>query len=237
VALAVVVVATVGGVACTAVVAMAGVLVPAAVARVLRVVLRDAFVIALPLAASALLVNALLYTGSGTIAAEIGPFDVTRDGLALGVQVSVRVLAIAAALVLLSRTTRPSELVASLERRGVPARLTFVVHQALVLVPRTLERAGRVSAAQRARGFDAESSPWRRARGVLALAAPTVLGAIDDAEVRTLTLESRGFSRPGPRTLLWVPSDSGIQRVARWLIVAAVTAYVVARIAGVELPC
>ena len=230
-------VATVGGVACTAAVAVAGVLVPAAVARVLRVVLRDALVIALPLAASALLINVLLYPGGGTVLAEVGPFDITREGLALGVQVSVRVLAIAAALVLFSRTTRPAELVATLERRGVQARLTFIVHQALVLVPRALERAGHASAAQRARGFDAESSPWRRARGVLAVAAPTVLGAIDDAEVRALTLESRGFSRPGPRTLLWVPPDSGTQRLLRWLAVAAVTAYVVARIAGIGLPC
>jgi energy-coupling factor transport system permease protein len=119
----------------------------------------------------------------------------------------------------------------------VPARVTFVAHQALVLVPRTLERAGIVGAAQRARCLDAESSVWRRVRGVLAVAAPTVLGAIDDAEVRTLTLEARGFSRPGPRTLLWVPRDTRAQRLARWLVVAGVVLMVIARIAGIGSPC
>jgi energy-coupling factor transport system permease protein len=238
VALAVVVVATVsGGVACTVVVVALGVIVPAGVARVVRPVIRDALVLGLPLAVSVLLVNAFLYPEGGTVVAEIGPLRVSGDGLALGVQVTVRVVAIAAALVLFSRTTRPSELVATLERRGVPARLTFVVHQALVLVPRTLERAAIVAAAQRARGFDSESSWWRRVRGVFAVAAPTVLGAIDDAEVRTLTLEARGFSRPGPRTLLWAPRDSTAQRVARWLVVGAVAVYVVARISGLGLPC
>ena len=105
-----------------------------------------------------------------------------------------------------------------------------------MLVPRTLVRARMVGSAQRARGFDTESSLWRRARGVLAVAAPTVLGAIEDAEVRTLALEARGFARPGPRTLLWVPHDSGAQRLARWLIVAMLGVLVVARIAGGALP-
>jgi energy-coupling factor transport system permease protein len=72
-------------------------------------------------------------------------------------------------------------------------------------------------------------------RGVLALAGPTVLGAIDEAEVRTLALESRGFSRPGPRTLLWRPHDSPSQRVARWLMVLIVALLVLARITGTPI--
>jgi energy-coupling factor transport system permease protein len=212
------------------------VLVPAAIARLLRQVVRDAFVLSIPLAASAILVNAFLYPAGGTTVA-LGPLAISREGLALGLEVSVRLFGIAAALVLFTRATRPFEVVAALERRGVPARLTFLVHQALVLVPRTVERAAIVGASQRARGLDTESSPWRRVRGVLALAAPTVLGAIEDAEVRTLTLEARGFSRPGPRTLLWIPRDSPVQRLARWLIVAAVVLLVSARVAGIERPC
>ena len=185
---------------------------------------------------SVLLIDVVLDPVGGSVVAELGPFKVTDAGIAFGAQVVIRVFAMASALVLFSRTTRPSELVASLEAHGAPARLTFVVHQALVLVPRTLVRGRMVGSAQRARGFDTESSLWRRARGVLAVAAPTVLGAIEDAEVRTLALEARGFARPGPRTLLWVPRDSGAQRLARWLIVAMVGVLVLARIAGAALP-
>jgi energy-coupling factor transport system permease protein len=220
----------------TIVLVVVGVLLPALVARVLAPVLRDTILLSLPLAFSVLLIDTLLYPDGATVIARLGPFEVSTEGLALTVQVIVRVFAIASALVLFARTTRPSELVASLEGHGAPARLTFVVHQALVLVPRTLERAAIVGAAQRARGLDSDGSLWRRARGVLAVVAPTVLGAIEDVEVRTLALEARGFGRPGPRTLLWVPRDSPRQRLARWLIVVVVVVFVVARVARVAVP-
>ena len=47
-----------------------------------------------------------------------------------------------------------------------------------------------------------------------------------------MALEARGFTRPGRRTLLWWPPDSGRQRLARWLLVAAVPSLIVARAAG-----
>jgi hypothetical protein len=47
-----------------------------------------------------------------------------------------------------------------------------------------------------------------------------------------MALEARGFTRPGRRTLLWAPSDSVGQRLARWALVLAVPALFVARAAG-----
>jgi hypothetical protein len=47
-----------------------------------------------------------------------------------------------------------------------------------------------------------------------------------------MALEARGFTRPGRRTLLWAPPDSGRQALARWLLLAAAVLLVVARAAG-----
>ena len=127
-----------------------------------------------------------------------------------------------AAVTLFLLTTRPAELVASLQAHGLPARIAFVVHGAAAMVPRLAERAADVTAAQRARGLDSEGSLARRLRGVLAVAGPTVRGAIEEAETRALALESRAFTRPGRHTLLRVPADSAAQRVARWALTAAV---------------
>jgi energy-coupling factor transport system permease protein len=104
-------------------------------------------------------------------------------------------------------------------------------------IPRLVERAREVTAAQRARGLDTEGRIWRRARGMVAVAAPTVLSSVHEVETRTLALETRGFTRPGRRTLLWEPRDSAAQRAARWGIVIAVALLAVARVAGVPLPC
>jgi energy-coupling factor transporter transmembrane protein EcfT len=53
-----------------------------------------------------------------------------------------------------------------------------------------------------------------------------------EIEERTMALEARGFTRPGRRTLLWHPSDSARQALARWLLVAAVPLFLAARAAG-----
>jgi energy-coupling factor transport system permease protein len=214
-----------GGVICPLLLALAAIILPAASARVLRDVLRTSLVLALPLALSVVIVNVLFATGT------------REEGLALAAEVLVRVLTMSGAVVLFYVTTRPSELVASLQYHGLSARATFVIHNGVATIPRLVERAREVTAAQRARGLDTEGRIWRRARGVVAVAAPTVLSSVHEVETRTLALETRGFTRPGRRTLLWESRDSGAQRAARWGIVIAVALLAVARVAGVPLPC
>lgn len=215
----------VGGVACQLLLALVTVVLPAIAARSLRRVLPSAGLLALPLAVSVAIVNVVFAVGS------------TEAGLALAAEVVARVLTMAGAAVLFYATTRPGELVTSLQHHGASPRLTFVIHNAVSMIPRLAERAREVAAAQRARGLDTEGSPLRRGRGVLAVAAPTVLGALREVETRTLALETRGFTRPGRRTVLWPPRDSDAQRAVRWGTMAAVALLVVARIAGVPLPC
>ena len=69
--------------------------------------------------------------------------------------------------------------------------------------------------------------------GVVPIVGPVILGSIADVEERTMSLEARGFTRPGRRTLLWAPADSAPERVARWLLILALLAIVAARATGV----
>jgi energy-coupling factor transport system permease protein len=213
-----------GGLVCPLVLATVAVLLPALVARELPAVLRLSLLLSLPLGLSVVLVNLLF--APGTLA----------DGARLATEVVLRVLTMAGATVLFYRTTAPADLIGSLQHHGLPARATFVIHNAVAMIPRLAARAREVTAAQRARGFDSEGSWVRRGRGILAIAGPTVLGALGEVEARTLALETRGFSRPGRATVLRVPHDSATQRGARWAMVIGVALLAVARIAGL-LPC
>jgi energy-coupling factor transport system permease protein len=213
-----------GGVACLSLLAALAVLTPAAIARELREVLRLSLLLALPLGVSVVLVNVLFSDGT------------TAEGARLAAEVTVRILTMAGAAVLFYRTTRPGELLASLQYHGLPARATFVIHNGVAMIPRLAERARAVTEAQRARGLDTEGNVLRRGRGLVALAAPTVLGAMTEVETRTLALETRGFTRPGRPTLLWTPRDGPVQRLARWGIAVALVVLVVARLTG-TLPC
>ncbi|HEY6608580.1 MAG TPA: energy-coupling factor transporter transmembrane component T [Candidatus Limnocylindria bacterium] len=208
------------------------VVIPAVVAGVVRQLLRLGLLLALPIAVSAFLVNLFFFPGGTEVLLRIGPFTATAEGLRFALEILVRILAISGAVTLFYLTTRPADLVVDLERRGVSPRIGFVANASVQTVPAMVDRAGQITAAQRARGLDTEGSIWRRVRGIIPIVGPVILGSIAEVEERTMALEARGFTRPGRRTLLWAPPDSGWQALVRWALVLGLALLIVARIAG-----
>ncbi len=208
------------------------VLATAAYAGVLRRLGRVVLV-TLPIIVSILLINTLLFPGATDVVARIGPLAPSWSGVLFGVDVTLRLLAMSLALALVYLTTETDDLLSDLERRGLGRRASFVVGAALETVPRTVERAAEIVDSQRARGLDTEGRPWNRARGVLPLAGPVVVGALSEVEERTIALESKAFTAPGRRTLLRVPPDGSGQRGLRWGVAASAVAVTAMRLGGV----
>jgi energy-coupling factor transport system permease protein len=221
-----------GGLVGPAVVVVVAVLVPAAAAGILRRLLRTALLLSLPIAISVLVVNLFFYPAGREVLFQLGPVRATAEGLGFALETLARIGAISGSITLFYLTTGTDALVTDLERRGVAPRVAFVASASVQTVPALVERASLITAAQRARGLDTEGSVWKRLRGVLPLAGPVLLGSVAEIEERTMALEARGFTRPGRRTLLWSPPDSGRQAVARWLLLASLPAVLVARAAG-----
>ncbi|MGH2428860.1 MAG: energy-coupling factor transporter transmembrane component T family protein [Candidatus Limnocylindria bacterium] len=222
----------IGGVIGPALLVTCAVIAPAVIAGVLRRLLRLTLLLALPIAISALLVNVFFFPGGQTVLLRVGPVTATAEGLAFAIEILARILAISGAVTLFYLTTRPAELVVDLERRGISPRVAFVANASVQTVPAMVERAAQITAAQRARGLDTEGSPWRRVRGIVPIVGPVILGSIAEVEERTMALEARGFTRPGRRTLLWWPADSGWQRLARWALLSGLALLIAARLTG-----
>jgi energy-coupling factor transport system permease protein len=210
---------------------LAAVLVTAAAARRLRG-LATIGLAASPIVGSILIINLFLLPGASDPIVRLGPLAPTWTGLWFGLQTVARLYAFSAAIALVYLTTEIDDLLADLARRGLGRRAVFVVGAAVQMVPRTIERAAEIVDAQRARGMDTEGRFWRRARGVVPLAAPVVFGALTEVEERTIALEARAFSAPGRQTLLRVPPDRVADRALRWAAVLALVAIVGLRIAG-----
>jgi energy-coupling factor transport system permease protein len=204
----------------------------AQVAGVLGRLFRVSLLLTLPIAISLILVSVFTRAGE-TVLFTIGPFDATLEGVDFAGQTLVRLLAISASIGLFILTTDPRALVFDLERRGVPPRFAFVAVATIEAVPTLVERAATIGESQRARGLDTEGSVRARIRGLLPIVGPVILTSLTDVEERSLALESRAFSRPGKRYLLWAMPDRGWERALRWLIVLAVVALFVARALGV----
>ena len=216
----------------TPLILLAFLVVPAAfVAGVLGRATRLALAVSAPIIVSVALVSILTRPGENLLF-ELGPLRATLEGVDFAAQVTLRVVVMSMILVLFALTTEPRTIVADLERRGLPPRVTFGVGAALDAVPAMVERARAVTAAQRARGLDTEGSVGARLRGIPSLVGPVLLSSLAEVEERALALEARGFGRAGRREPLWAPADSPAQRVARWAILGAVVVLVVGRAAG-----
>jgi len=193
--------------------------------------LRLSLIVTLPLAISVVLVSVLTRPGE-TVLVVVGPFDITLEGIDFAAQTVVRLLAISTALGLFALTTEPRAFVLDLERRGVSPRLAFIAVATVEAVPTLVERGATIAEAQRARGLDTEGGLRARLRGLLPIVGPMILGSLTDVEERSLALESRAFSRPGRRHLLWAMPDTPRERIVRWLLLLALVAAIVARLTG-----
>lgn len=204
----------------------------AQVAGVLARLVRASVLLSLPLIVSVILVSVFTRAGS-TVLFTIGPFDATFEGVDFAAQTLIRLVAISLSIGLFVLTTDPRALVLDFERRGVSPRFAFVAVATIEAVPTLVERAATIGESQRARGLDTEGSLRARLRGLLPIVGPVIITSLTDVEERSLALESRAFSRPGRRHLLWAMPDSSPERALRWLLLATLVALVGARVAGI----
>jgi energy-coupling factor transport system permease protein len=203
----------------------------ATLARVLARLARASLLLSLPIAISVVLVSVFTRAGS-TVLFEIGPFEATLEGVDFAGQTLIRLLAISLSIGLFVLATDPRAFVIDLERRGLPPRLAFVVVAVTEAVPTLVERAATIAESQRARGLDTEGNLRARLRGLRPIVGPVIISSLTDVEERSLALESRAFSRPGRRELLWAMPDSAGERGLRWAFVAGIALLFTARLAG-----
>jgi energy-coupling factor transport system permease protein len=203
----------------------------AAVAGGLGSLVRASLFLTLPIGISVVLVSVFTRAGT-TLLFQVGPFDATVEGVDFAGQTLVRLFAISLSIGLFVLTTQPRAFVFDLERRGVPPRFAFVAVATIEAIPTLVERANVIGESQRARGLDTEGSFRARIRGVLPLIGPVIIGSLTDVEERSLALESRAFSRPGGRHLLWSMPDTTWERVLRWALLLLLILFIVLRITG-----
>lgn len=183
----------------------------------------------LPFAISVFLVQGLFWTG-GTPVLEFGPLSFKEEGLLFAVKSTGRILAVVGSMLLLSLDTRPDALMISLNQQGVPASLSYIVLTTIQVVPRFQAKAGTILDAQRSRGLETEGSYLNRARALVPLIGPLVIGSLVEVEERAIALEARAFKRKGPKTSYLVLRDSVAQRIVRKALILALPLMVLGRL-------
>jgi len=175
-------------------------------------------------------VQSLFYPGRQTPLFSLGPLIVWVEGVQFALETAARLLAIVSSMGLLVLTTRPADLVAGLEDRGVSHRFGYAVLLTLQIAPEMQRRARTILDAQRARAVETEGNLLTRARAFLPILGPLVTSSLLSIETRALALEARGFSAPGRRTRVHPLSDSPWQGAGRWLMALATGAILLYRV-------
>lgn len=193
--------------------------------QVLRPFLSAVLKTTIPFAISLVLVQGLFWPG-GTPVLELGPLSFKEEGLLFAARGTGRILMIVSSFLLLTFTTRADELMLALSQNGVPGNIAYIMLTTLQIVPRFQAKANTILDAQRSRGLETEGNLLVRARALLPLIQPLLLGSIVDIEERAIALEVRAFSRGGPKTTLLVLHDTTAQRIIRWLLLLATLAII-----------
>jgi len=150
------------------------------------------------------------FTSPGeTILYQYSFMTITKEGLALGLKMCVRLILLLLFSSILTFTTSPIVLTDGIEsllrpfkRVGVPAHeLAMMMTIALRFIPTLLEETDRIMKAQTARGADFEGGNiLQRVKNMLPLLIPLFIGAFRRADDLAIAMEARCYRGGEGRT-------------------------------------
>jgi energy-coupling factor transport system permease protein len=140
-----------------------------------------------------------LFVSGPTPAFSIGSRAITREGLAFGIGMGLRLdLMLLDGLLLLSTTTI-EEFTLALEHLGLPGSAGFALTLAFRWVPSLIGAAGQIVQAQRSRGLDLVAGSFlARVRRYPALLIPLIGHTLRQTRLLAMALEAKGIG-PGAR--------------------------------------
>jgi len=182
--------------------------------KVLKRLVQLIFYISWPFILSVFIIQTIFW-GQGTALFEIGPIAPKLEGAIFAFKSTGRILLIMADFILFSLTTRPDMLMISLKQAGLPGGLAYIIVTTLQLVPQFVTKANTILDAQRSRGMETQGNILTRARALLPLVLPLVVGSLLEVEERAIAIEARAFNSKRVETSLLEIPDTQNQKFAR----------------------
>ena len=186
---------------------------------ILSELLKTVWKISWPLALSVLLIQSLFW-GKGTPLFELWGLVPKKEGLIFALVSIGRIVFTMGDFMLFSMTTRPDTLMISLKQIGMPSSLAYIVVTTLQIIPSFLKKASTILDAQRSRGLETEGNLFTRARAVVPIILPLVLGSLMEVEERAIAIEARAFNSNRKETsLIEIPDTDNEKNIRKILVV------------------
>ncbi|KXG74751.1 energy-coupling factor transporter transmembrane component T family protein [Thermotalea metallivorans] len=179
-----------------------------------------------------------IFMTKGEIIYQLGPLDVTKEGVIQAVFMGIRLILLIIGTSMLTLTTSPIQLTDGIEklldplkRFGVPAHeLAMMMTIALRFIPTLLEETDKIMKAQMARGADFESGNIiNRAKSLVPLLVPLFISAFRRADELAMAMEARCYRGGENRTRMKELSFHGRDMAAFLLVTVLLVAVVIDR--------
>ncbi|TGA97620.1 energy-coupling factor transporter transmembrane protein EcfT [Sporolactobacillus shoreae] len=149
---------------------------------------------------SVIIVQAAFIPGYHIVFFSLGPVHFYQEGLIHASLIIVRFLDILLVSSLTVLTTRPSDIVETLQRKGLSHRMGYVINSIFQIIPQMVSSMKTISDAQRSRGMETEGNLFVRVKAFLPLIGPVVISSLVGTRERAMALEARAFSADAKRT-------------------------------------
>lgn len=153
-----------------------------------------------------------LFTIQGRVLVELGPLNITYEGVEVAVRMALRlIMLISGTTLLLTLTTTPILIADAMERLLTPlTRFGFPAHEmsmmmsiALRFVPTLLEETDKIMKAQSSRGADYDTGGLiTKAKGLVSVLIPLFVSAFKRADELAVAMEARCYRGGLNRTRL-----------------------------------
>ena len=163
------------------------------------------------------LIHGLVNQQNKNVLFAIGFLRFYKEGLLYAAHIGLNILNMLLSFAIVVLSTRPSELVDELERKGFSPRFGYIINSVFQILPQMMATRDVIADAQRSRGMETEGNMLVRIKAFLPLISPVVMSSLINTRERAIALEVRGFGRKQKKTWLydrpkckWDPAVRGI---------------------------
>lgn len=171
-----------------------------------------------------------LFIPAGEVWLKFGFISVYKEGVMKAIGLTSKLTAIVSALTMLTLITPVKDFTLALEKKGLNPKAAFILMLTLQTIPEMKKQADVIMDSQKARGIETEGNVFVRAKALIPIFIPLVLSSIANTEERAITLEARGFSVGGKRTILYDIEETKNDKVMKIILAIFIVLNIVWRV-------
>ncbi|MGH4124635.1 MAG: energy-coupling factor transporter transmembrane component T family protein [Clostridium sp.] len=179
---------------------------------------------------SIIVIQGLFNAENKTPTFHIGKAIFYKEGLLFALEICIRVINILCAFAILVLTTKPSDLIECLVRRGLSPKIGYVLSSVLQIIPQMTSTMETITDAQRSRGMETEGKLTVRMKAFLPLIGPVVMNSLINTRERAMALEVRAFNSKASKTFLNEEQKGSYNKIIKVVLILLLLLAVVWRV-------